>query len=70
MGWRSWHLYGATGDQKLFEGIMDGMVTVLAAMHDLKADKTRRRPEGHLAGRLVVPRQAADARARRSGLCQ
>ncbi|MBL4586352.1 MAG: malate synthase G, partial [Flavobacteriales bacterium] len=29
------------------EGIMDGMVTVLAAMHDLKADKTRRDHKGN-----------------------
>ena len=26
MGWRSWNLYGANVDQKLIEGIMDGMV--------------------------------------------
>ena len=27
MGWRSWNLYGHDVDQKLIEGIMDGMVT-------------------------------------------
>ena len=26
MGWRSWNLYGHDVDQKLIEGIMDGMV--------------------------------------------
>merc|ERR1719356_1288455 len=26
MGWRSWNLYGANVNQKLIEGIMDGMV--------------------------------------------
>mgnify|MGYP003692050995 FL=1 len=33
--------------REVFEGIMDGMVTVLAAMHDLKADKTRRDHKGN-----------------------
>jgi len=27
MGWRSWNLYGANVDQKVIEGIMDGMVS-------------------------------------------
>ena len=27
MGWRSWNLYGHDVDQKLIEGIMDGMVS-------------------------------------------
>ena len=32
---------------EVFEGIMDGMVTVLAAMHDLKADKSLRNHKGN-----------------------